>query len=281
MPTTLNDDPSEYPADILVPVGGDPRTDSSVQVPFQQLANRTAYLLARADDIAPAGRGVVLLRRVANDAALLALGPMERRDGSVCLVAGVGLYEFLAASTANAQVPWVRIPADLQPGAPGRWILLPFGTVGAGNGLAQLDPQGRLPVTTARNAVVRVAYVTPASFTTSNTAYTDVPSASIIQELAVGDIVFADYSATLTTSTSGTQVSTQLAVVPPSGPASFLGSIDWTNLGQPLAPFPTSALGVFKVAVNGDHLFKLRLAGSGGGSFSMNFPVLRLFAIRP
>jgi hypothetical protein len=43
MPTNLTP-VSEYTGDVFVPVGGDPRTAMSVQIPFQTLTNRAAWL---------------------------------------------------------------------------------------------------------------------------------------------------------------------------------------------------------------------------------------------
>src|SRR4051794_25181396 len=44
MPHTLTDDPSVYPNPIQVPSDGDLEDSGSVQTPFQQLANRIAWI---------------------------------------------------------------------------------------------------------------------------------------------------------------------------------------------------------------------------------------------
>lgn len=51
MPKLLTDDDSTFtPNNVQVPVGGDARTAASVEVGFQELANRTAYLKTNQDD---------------------------------------------------------------------------------------------------------------------------------------------------------------------------------------------------------------------------------------
>ncbi len=44
MPKNLTDDPNSFDAEITVPVDSDARNAASVETPFQQLANRTAFV---------------------------------------------------------------------------------------------------------------------------------------------------------------------------------------------------------------------------------------------
>lgn len=52
-PSNLTDDQTQFSSPIQVPAPGDPRNDTSVATPFQQVVNRTANLKSRLDGIAP------------------------------------------------------------------------------------------------------------------------------------------------------------------------------------------------------------------------------------
>jgi hypothetical protein len=104
--TTEAGDASNYPLLITIPSDGDNIDAASVNVAFEGLADRTAYLAAREASLA-------------SIAALAAIAAPT--NGLVRNVLGFGLYTFATAAGPAALVssPWVVAPSDA---TPGKWI---------------------------------------------------------------------------------------------------------------------------------------------------------------
>jgi hypothetical protein len=140
--TTLVDVAETFPAQTS-PVAGEPRTASSVQGPFQNSANRTAWLKDRLQHIDPTKEGVRRLRRFATFAAMRA--SVDVPDKTVAIVDGRGLFQFEAASTVDELEPFIIRPTSIISSEPGRWVMNFYATIGAANGLAQLDANAKIP----------------------------------------------------------------------------------------------------------------------------------------
>jgi hypothetical protein len=287
MPTNLNDDPTDFPASISVPIGSDPRTDVSVQGPFQQLANRSANLKARIDAIAPVPRnGVSAFYRVANDAALLAIGATDHTDKVVCLVDGVGLYEFDASSALTSSAPFVRQPNDVPNGAPGRWVLVGAGAgvLGAPNGLPQCDAGGRIPAATVRGGILGTATWLGNNLSSGASGqWTDVTgSAQPLSGLLPGDLVVVMFAGGFSTAQN---ILTQLraAMVQPDastvGVGGCWGSTQTISTSDPVRFL--SCVGTFPVSQAGSHTLKVQFNNNAGGSISIVNMTLLGIALRP
>src|SRR5207237_657668 len=126
-------------------------------------------------------------------------GAADRVDRALCLVDGIGLYQFLADNTTAALSPWVRQPNDVlaaSPPAAGRWVLYPISVLGISSGIPQLDSAGRLPAPVVRNGIVAAGNgVGIPNFNTTSATPTDVTGTAVtLQGLLPGDTVFVDYS---------------------------------------------------------------------------------------
>ena len=210
MPNNLTDDPTVFPSPVQVPAGGDPRTDTSVGTPFQQLANRTANTKVRVDAIAPfsAPGALALPSGVTSGAAALltastlttlaSIPIAQRTAGMLCLVLGLGLYQYQATFPIGGAVAnTVIAPADTGLSA-GAWILIGpgLGLLNAPNCVAQADGTGRTPAAGVRNGLI--AYQAPALALSDsyNTGGHAVASSTVtFNGLLVGDIIEARYSA--------------------------------------------------------------------------------------
>lgn len=210
MPKNLTDDPSTFPT-ATAPLAGEPRTAGSVETPFQNAANRAAWLKDRLDNIDPTREGARRLRRFSSIAALRASG--DYPDKTIAQVDGVGIYQFDAASSAVAAEPFVITPTAVGAGA-GRWIWSALGALNVANGIPQLDGTGKLPTAllaaadgvkitapSIRNGLVSTGYVQAAGTSTTSTTLADVPSAAVSFSAEAGDIVraiaaFTTYGAT-------------------------------------------------------------------------------------
>jgi hypothetical protein len=99
MPKDLVDDYSAFPPIVRVPVDGDDANGANFELPYQQLANRTAYLLSETET-----KGARRLRRVAKiddlrtDPAGL---PSELR-----WIDGYGLFAWDPAAVIPDDPPW-------------------------------------------------------------------------------------------------------------------------------------------------------------------------------
>lgn len=267
MPTSFPDDPSQYPTEIFVPVGGEPRTDVSIQGPFRSLANRTANLKARLDAIAPITRpGVTALAHVVSDAALIALRGSDHPDKAICLVDDVGLYEFDAGSSVTPSAPWVRQPTDIPSASTGRWILLGagYGVVGAPGGLPQCDATGRVPGGAVRNGTLSIASwaLGPAGLTLPVTAglLADIPgSQQSLGNLLPADNVLAVLAGGVAT-TGGTTL--RAVVVQPDGSLMPINGCT----ASVTASGVVAGVGQFLATQLGAHAIKLQVLASVTGT---------------
>jgi hypothetical protein len=149
-----------YPTDFVIPDDGDPRSASSVNVAFEALADRTAYLNARTPII-----GSII--------ALAALTGMA--DGQLYLVPGYGLYVYQAASVLTADGVLIVTAA---PG--GRWIHENASLVNTNPGFAAAGlagaPIGRIPASFVPNRIVAPywSHALGAPFSTASTSFVDI-----------------------------------------------------------------------------------------------------------
>lgn len=104
MPKDLVDDKTKFPAAVRVPVDGDEANGANFELPYQQLADRTAFL--NEETIA---LGVRRIRRAASFAALRAITGMQQFD--VRWVVGEGLYWYDPTSGGSEELPYAVKPA--------------------------------------------------------------------------------------------------------------------------------------------------------------------------
>ena len=137
MPVNVPGSSSSYPANITTPSDGDVRNAASVATALAQLADRTAYLKAKAGIDAD---GAKRIRTVADVAALKAIAGADRADKDVAIVLGTGsgVYLFSAGSTVAGDDMNVVQPTS----GTGRWIHVDYFRRGWDNGVATLDADG-------------------------------------------------------------------------------------------------------------------------------------------
>jgi hypothetical protein len=140
MPTSIPGSSSSFPANITAPSDGDTRNAASVATALGQLADRTAYLKAKAgiDD-----NGAKRIRTVADVSALKAIGSSDRADKDVALVLGTGsgLYVFSSGSSITGDDMNVVQPTT----GTGRWINIDYFRRGWDKGVAPIDENGVVP----------------------------------------------------------------------------------------------------------------------------------------
>lgn len=246
MPSSLVDDPTVFPSSVLVPAAGDPRTDTSVAMPFGQLANRTANTKARIDVVAPSTApeytpalpsgvtaGASNILTAVSIVALQAIPAGCRSPGMICSVLKFGIYQWVT-DTIGAIDNFVVVPAD---GA-GAWVLLAGGYALANqpNAWTQGDSTGRLRATGVRNATFfeTVVPIGSASVTVSTTQYTDIPGTTgiSIPNVLVGDILQLSFIGSATT-TTGWIFSVAPATTVPGISGPVLCGAGWSS-----GPFP-------------------------------------------
>jgi hypothetical protein len=121
---------------------------------------------------------------VADVTALKAI--VGQADLDAVLVAGQGLYDFVAADATTELLPWIVQPTT----GGGRWRLI----------VPLADGTGRLPPVAVQNARMACAYHQFADFTSNSTVAVDVPGSNFsIANVAIGDILRVHYNAGLAT----------------------------------------------------------------------------------
>lgn len=147
-----------FSPEVIVPVGSDPRTASSVEVPFQALADRTLNLKTTVDAMGGRG-GVTRFREVADLDALKAIGRDERKNGDIVLVPLLGYYRYddsysrleMGIWRVNSIVPSADNPSY------GQWRHTLSGAVGAANyGLVTRDGAGRVGSEQVKNGIIHL-----------------------------------------------------------------------------------------------------------------------------
>jgi len=99
MPKDLSDDKTKFPTAVRVPVDGDDANGANFELPYQQLADRTAYLREETE-----GLGVRRIRRAAKLDALRTIVPAMTLE--MRWVDGYGLFAYDQTLAGPEQLPW-------------------------------------------------------------------------------------------------------------------------------------------------------------------------------
>lgn len=266
MPTTLTDDPALF-VDVVVPAGGDARSNDSQVLLGQTLGNRTRQNKNRIDAIAPSTDGVRKLRTVGSLAALRAIGASDHTDNSYALVEDIGLYRYDLASLLTALDPVIVQPTDVVGGGtPGRWHLIALGrgALDAAYGVPQCDSAGRVPAGSVRNGVVGAASGVGAYVGTTTSQITG--TLLTFPGLIAGDLIQVAYSVKLTPTLSQT-ASVNVEISDPVTGASLLN--DTVNLvtypasAPQLSGVKVGSLGHYTVVNAGTHSVVLKAFPGG------------------
>jgi hypothetical protein len=105
MPKDLIDDKTKFPTAVRVPVDGDEANGANFELPYQQLADRTAFLNEETISL-----GVRRVRRAADFTALRAVAGMQQFD--VRWVVGEGLYWYDPTSGGSEELPYAVKPSS-------------------------------------------------------------------------------------------------------------------------------------------------------------------------
>jgi hypothetical protein len=293
MPKQLTADPTHFPAQTS-PVSGESRTASSVETPFQNAADRSAWVKARIEYVDPSGDGARRLRRVASIAALRALTDLT--DG-VCIVDGVGLFAYLSGSTITEAEPFVIKPTSVGGGS-GRWVWDSSGSLGAANGIVQAGSDGFVPTAKLSasgggakilgasivNGLVGLSVASYAGpFTTTSASYVDVGTVSAAFTAEINDIIILlgqafmrqddGSAATHVTRWQVTKPDTSNALVGASE-VEHIPAANTQPIGLPIGAFYTAVAA-------GTHTFKLQQKISGGVTGAVKNVNLVALHLRP
>lgn len=292
MPNNLTDDPTQFPEPIQVPAAGDPRTDTSVAFPFQQLADRTANNKARVDAVVPfsapgasalpAGvvSGVSTLLTAVSISTMQAIPAAERTAGMLCVVADAGIYQY-TATPPSALANVVVIPND----SIGGWLLLAAGylLLNQPNTVVQSDSSGRVPAASVRNGLVYVQGNNQASIgvNTSTTGVQQVYSGGAPFSFAclAGDIIEVDFSCYATIPANALVT----VVVGVAGTGVENWAVAQNTTGNPVW-FPLAGNVSFPVVSAATYSPGATLSNSAGGgssSITLNNVQLRMRVFRP
>lgn len=188
MPTNLTGNPATFPTQTA-PVGGDPRTASSVSTPLQNAADRTEYLKSIAD--AHGGvDGVRYIRRYASLTALRA--STDHVANSYVMVDGLGMYRFDTSINGAIPLAFINIvkPDDVLDASFGRWVhTLYSGYAGQAYGAASLDDLAKVPVAQLRNVITQFVNQPRVSVTLPASSGVAVGTAKTLTNLVAGDVV--------------------------------------------------------------------------------------------
>lgn len=287
MPKNLDERPGTFPRQRAI-VAGDPRGADLYEVCLQDAADRTAYLKARIEHVDPDGMGVRRLRRVASFADLRAL--TDHPDRSIIVVGVIGLYQFFAESTLDELEPEIIKPAS----GGGRWLDVSRGAKDVANGVPQLNASARLPTerleasgggpkilaTSVVNGLVYVCTIeADAETSTSSSSFVDVDGASITVDLAIGDVIKAEFYIETENMSDTNPGEIRVALVEPDGTTRSLTR----GNGRHVVPFQAALVKGAGVATQaGSHTVKLqfRLA-SGTSPVITRLPTGSLLVARP
>lgn len=188
MTKSLTDDPNVYPANLVVPVNGEPRTAESIEAVFQQIGNSRGWLRDRLLFIDPTKEGVRRVWSFATIAALKAVLAANRADGYRAHVVDKGVYRFDAASTTSPVDPLVLRPDDVSGGNPGRWFHELYGMIGQASGVAALDAGSVLAFGTLPSPACRgVRAQANAGSSTTSSSYVDIMGDTV--QATAGDLL--------------------------------------------------------------------------------------------
>jgi hypothetical protein len=295
MPQNLTGDTSTFPTQTA-PSPGESRTAASVATPLQNAADRTAYLKDRLDYVDPTREGARRLRRFVSVAALKAVTDLP--DKGVALIDGVALYEYDAASTATELSPAVITPTSVGVGA-GRWIAVSFGNgaLNVANGVPQLDANGRVPIArlaaseggakilpkNVGNGLVDTQKVSLAGpYTMNSLIYTDVGTASLSFDLAIGDMVFiVGQSQVWQQDFASASHYTQWKVTRPDTTSGAVTNSETKHLPAALGQYVTSPLNAIFTAVQaGVHVFQLQQRHDSGLGSTVGLANVNAFGLQ-
>lgn len=295
MPDNLTDDPTVFPSPVQVPAAADPRSDTSVATPFQQVANRTANNKARLDAVVPFSApgytpalpsGVAIgpggMLTATTLAALASIPAANRSDQMQCAVASVNgstfspaLYEYSVGGTDAAVANVVIVPGDTV----GRWYLQQYGALGAANGIAQLDSTGRVPAANQRNGTVYENYAQFSSSPTLSAGLSVIPGTTFtIAGLLPNDIVRVDFTSIVT------PVATVNYIFYPSVQGLVANTEALLAAQASPTPTPICVFGSFTIAVAGTYTAQAQAflsSGGGGGGTSLQLSEIRVRVVRP
>lgn len=155
MPKDLSDDKTKFPTAVRVPVDGDEANGANFELPYQQLADRTAYLREETE-----AQGVRRIRHAGSLASLKTIVPTMSLE--MRWVDGFGLYAYDAALAGPEQLP-LRVMSTV---AIGGWFNVLFAF---------------------RSEVARAAYVNLTPRNVVSTTMVDIPGMTIaMPEVAAG-----------------------------------------------------------------------------------------------
>lgn len=231
MPTNLTGNPASFPTQTA-PVGGDPRTSSSVATPLQNAADRSEFLNDRLLHIDPLKEGVRRFRSFASVAALKAT--TDHVDNTLAYIDQFGVFVYDSASViANDDVNLIQ-PASLP--AAGRWVRTDRDQQGIALGApGPLTSSSKVPDSQIRRPIVSfggtaggfdVTNATPAS--TSATVFGSLFSTSVSLTAGLPTMVFGQITARDDANNASNAISFKLRVTRPS-----LAATDLVAYGMP------------------------------------------------
>lgn len=290
MPKNLSSTGASFPTQTS-PVAGEPRTAGSVETPFQNAADRSAWCKDRIEHNDPDRGGVRRFRRFASIAAMKA--STDHPDGTIAHVDGVGTYQYIAAGSILEASPVVVAPTDIGVGA-GRWIHEVYGALNIANGIPQLNASARVPnslleasgggakilAASVVNGLVQVRTLeSDAETSTSSGTFVDVDGASFTVDLAIGDVLIADFYVE-TENMSDTQFGAfRVALLQPDTNTRSLTK----GNGYHAVPFQAASVkGAGTATQAGSHTVKLQIRrASGASSVIARSPTGSLLVARP
>lgn len=292
MPKNLSSTGLAFPTQTS-PLAGEPRTAGSVETPFQNATDRSQWCKDRIEHIDPTKEGARRLRRFASVAALKAVTDLT--DKGVALIDGVAVYEYDALSLATELSPAIITPTSVGAGA-GRWIAVSFGNgaLNVANGVPQLNASARVPTerleasggaakieaSSVVNGLVYVRTVRADTETsTSSSTFVDMDGAGITVDLAIGDILVADFHVATENMSDTSFGELRVALLQPDTVVRSLTQ----GAGYQAVPFQSvSVKGVGAATQAGTHTIKLQLRMASGvtGVLARN-PTGSLLVVRP
>lgn len=119
MPTNLTGNPASFPTQTA-PIGGDPRTASSVATPLQNAADRTEYCKDRILYVDPDKTGIRKFRSVTGSAGTVR-AITDHTNGDYILWANFGVWLRYDSASASADDGVLALKPDDVAGS-GRWV---------------------------------------------------------------------------------------------------------------------------------------------------------------
>lgn len=142
MPTNIPGSSASYPTNVVGPSDGDTRNAASINTGLEDLADRTAYLKAKARITADGVQRVRTIQPSSDPPGGSDLEISDVENGDIVVLLGYGVFQYVTPSAVTIDDVNVFGADD---GGTGRWLRVDRKLRGLAKGVASLDSDAKVP----------------------------------------------------------------------------------------------------------------------------------------